>query len=180
MTEQASYPDQSERPLPGQPSAADLDAAARSHQRLLWTYLRMLGCASDEADDLVQETLLVLVRKDAMPEPLRPFLLRTAKNLFLGARRRRNREPISNEWVDRVDAAWEHQAQREGDTWLDALAECRAQLNDRQRHALRLYYGNRLDLTAAAHHLAMRPAGLKTMLQRIRARLRACVQRRLS
>jgi RNA polymerase sigma factor (sigma-70 family) len=162
-----------------QPAARDLAGVMAGQRAFVWTYLRMLGCRGDEADDLTQDTLLVLCRRSDLPEPLRPFLLRTARNLFLGARRRRTRDPVPAGQVEAIDREWLRQAGREDDEWLDALAACRNTLPDRQRRALQLYYGQGLALEAAAAELDLRPAGLKTLLQRVRAHLRDCVRRRL-
>lgn len=69
--------DASERDRPHPPSRLEPAAADRRgefvarHQRGLWRFARLLGAASDHADDLVQEALLAALHKriDARPAP---------------------------------------------------------------------------------------------------------------
>jgi len=177
-------------PPPPAPAAgldpADRDPADRDptgcdltgHRRAVWTYLRMLGAKATDADDLTQEALLVLVRQQVPPPAPRRFLLRTARNLFFGSRRAERRRPQPTAWIEAVDRTWHAQA-ASGD-WLDALERCRARLSERQRRALHLHYGRGLRFDEAAPELGLRPNGLKTLLQRVRAALRTCLEETIS
>src|SRR6056297_2544891 len=51
--------------LPGESviSESDLAQIVDDHQVALWRYLRALGCDSSEADDLLQDTFLMILRK---------------------------------------------------------------------------------------------------------------------
>ena len=52
-----------------------VEELARRHQAGVWRYLRLLGCAPDLADDLVQETFLQVLRRpfvDALPHAPHP------------------------------------------------------------------------------------------------------------
>lgn len=138
----------------------------------------MLGCPPAEADDLTQETMVVLLRQNTPPTKLRPFLRSTAKNLFLGALRKQRREPVTQAWIDKVDDAWGRQAEQ-GSDWLQALAACREHLTPKQRRGLALYYGQERSLADAAREMGLRTNGLKTLLQRARAQLKTCIERKI-
>ena len=79
----------------------------------LFRYLRWLGCAPDEADDLLQETFVRLhshLRAGRPAENLRAWLFRVAGNLVRDERksgRRRLQEPLEDaDGAARGAAAW--------------------------------------------------------------------------
>ena len=106
----------------------DLDAVVREHQADVWRYLRYLGAAASDADDLCQETFLAVART---PFELRSrsetaaYLRTAARNQLLMLRRRQGRQ------VETVDLAaaervWaEHAPEGSSVPFLDALSACR-------------------------------------------------------
>ena len=69
----------------------EVEQIVRTHQAGIWRYLCFLGCDPAEADDLTQETLLVLVGRplaDLGPAPTRGYLRKVALTEFLKARKR--------------------------------------------------------------------------------------------
>lgn len=168
------------------PAAAPTTPEAVLQRHLLgtWRYLRMHGASAHEADDLTQEAFVVALQKGAAaldPAATATFLRRTARFLFL--RLRRDARPAS-ELADAVDALWHARcAADDGDGLLDALRDCVAALEGRAREAIERCYGVGTDTPAArdaaAHALGLQPNGLKTLLQRTRQALRACIERRL-
>jgi RNA polymerase sigma factor (sigma-70 family) len=173
------------------PSSHDGDFAAwvGTHLRTVWRYLRMHGAAPDVADDLAQEVFVVAWRKGAQalePAAAVTFLRRTARFLFLrhlrDERHLRQQRPAV-ELADAVDLLWQQHCHVDGgDGLLAALRECVGQLEGRARRAVELGYGidafaptPRLDVAA---ELGLKPNGLKTLLQRVRQQLRACIERR--
>jgi len=160
----------------------DLASVVRRHQVGVWRYLRSLGCTADRADDLLQETFLVAFRRrieDRGPAPMRRYLRRTARHLWLQHLRqigRRREEALA----DAVDTLWERDAEEDdGDEVLAALRGCVAALGDKARAAVNGAYAEGLSRDELAARLGMKANGVKTLLQRSRAALRECVERRL-
>jgi RNA polymerase sigma-70 factor (ECF subfamily) len=154
------------------------------HLLATWRYLRMHGATSHEADDLAQEAFVIALQKGAAeldPPATATFLRRTARFLFL--RLRRDEWPAI-ELADAVDALWERDcAGDDGAGLLDALRQCVGELQGRARDAIERCYGLGTELPAArdaaAAALGLQANGLKTLLQRTRQVLRACIERRL-
>jgi len=119
------------------------------------------------------------------PVPLVRAALRTAvRYQFLEHRRRRAQQPrdiASDErWADAVDHAWRQAGlANDLDGSLDALRQCRDELQGNAAAALRLFYDDELPRAEVARKLGMKETGVKTLLQRLRKRLRECVERRL-
>jgi RNA polymerase sigma-70 factor (ECF subfamily) len=160
----------------------DLDEFVRSHQADVWHYLRACGCDAHTAEDLTQETFVVVLRKGpVLGRRARAYLRRTARLLFLEAWRRQRVEPLEggDAWLDAVDRAWEPSG-ASSNAWLEALRHCCARLEGRRRRIVELFYGELLGREAVAVQLDMTENGVKTALQRIRADLRECIQRKLS
>lgn len=163
-------------------SVPDLEALILDHQAAVWRYLRVLGCDPSEADDLTQD---VFVR--ALSGPLehrgdrstRSYLLRAARFRYLQLRGKENRlrEVAFSEAVDK----WfgERCLKDGGNDWLAALHHCTGELKGRQRAALDLFYVEGRSRREIAAQLRMKENGFKTLLQRLRARLRQCVEKEL-
>ena len=166
------------------PAAGDSAALLQRHLTATWRYLRMHGATPHEADDLAQEAFVIALRKGAAtlaPAATATFLRRTARFLFLRLRRDA-RDAV--ELADEVDALWQRDCDHDGgDRLVEALRDCVGQLHGRARDAVRRWYGlgadepGARDATAAA--LGLQPNGLKTLLQRTRQALRACIERRI-
>ncbi|MBL9077436.1 MAG: RNA polymerase sigma factor [Planctomycetes bacterium] len=144
-------------------------------------YLRALGATADEADELLQETLLVACRAavPVAPAAARAFLRGVARNHWLRTRRwwRRRRE---REVALAVDQLWLATAEDDdGEALLAALRECLGGLAARTRTALELHYHDGLGWTQVSTRLGLRPNGTKTLVQRAREALRNCIERRL-
>jgi RNA polymerase sigma-70 factor (ECF subfamily) len=159
----------------------DLGAVVRRHQLGLWRYLRALGVPAADAEDLLQDTFLVAMRRldeDRGEAAVATFLRQTAKNLWL--RRRRDRSRREELLLAHADAAWQHDcASDDGERWQLALRACLASLDGRARDVVERFYGDGLGREAVAAAMGMKENGVKTLLQRVRAVLRDCIERRL-
>ena len=159
-------------------TAADLGELVERHQQGMWRYLRLLGAAPDLADDLLQETFVVALRRGLRDEgtaAVAAFLRATARHLF----RKHHRRRTASREVEEADRVWdEHCAHDDGQGWFAALQSCFDELPDRSQRLLRGTYGEDQGRDAMAAELGMRPDGIKTALRRLRAALRRCIERR--
>jgi RNA polymerase sigma-70 factor (ECF subfamily) len=159
----------------------DLEALVRRHQLGLWRYLRALGAPTDLAEDLLQETFLVAMeklREDRGEAAVATFLRACARHLWLRRRRDLGRREVL--LAEFVETHWcEVEAADDGERWLDALRQCVAGLDGKAQQAVQRAYADGEDRRTIAAALGMKENGVKTLLQRARAALRDCVERRL-
>ncbi len=151
-------------------------AAAVPHVR---RYLRFLGCERAALDDVAQETLLAAVRHWPAGESPLPWLFTTARNcLRQHWRKRGGAREIAD--VERLHTMWVEQAGDDaGETQRQALRDCVAGLPARSRRLLQLRYEQALDRPAIARELGLGVEGVKSLLDRVRDALAACVKRRI-
>lgn len=161
--------------------AADLETLVRTHQVGLWRYLRALGAAPDLAEDVLQDTFLVAFRKlgrDVAAAAVASFLRQTARHLYL--RRRRDEGRREELLAELAEGLWrEDCAGDDGEGWLAALRARVADLDGKAAEVVRLFYGEGRDRVATAAALGLKENGVKTLLQRVRATLRVCVEGRM-
>ena len=160
------------------------DAAAliEQHQARLWRYLRYLGCDDAQADDLLQETFLAVLRKgieDRGYAATSAYLRTTARNLFLMALRQSSRQPLLEdlESAEQVWCRWH--GDDGGEAHLEALRACLETLDGRARRAVDLRYREERGRAAMAAELEMSEDGVKTLLRRTRELIRRCIASRL-
>lgn len=152
------------------------------HQRHVWRYLRAVGADGALAEELAQDTFLLAWRKQVVDRgeaEVAAWLLRTAR--FLWLRHARGNQRAAERAATAVLELWaRHGLPDASDRQLEALRACKEQLAPRAAQALELFYGDGLSRDEVAQALAMKPNGLKTLLQRTRELLRACIERRLA
>ncbi|MBK8095508.1 MAG: sigma-70 family RNA polymerase sigma factor [Planctomycetes bacterium] len=150
----------------------------RRHQTAVWRYLRALGARPDAAEELLQETFVVAWQKGVEDRGVLAtgtFLRRIARNLLLRQRRAQGRR--DELLIELADSAWQRDCVADdGEAWLLSLQHCRDQLPERARAAIDGWYGG-ANRDGVAATLGLHPDGLKTLLQRARALLRACIER---
>jgi len=157
--------------------------ALEEHYLPLWRYLRFLGSSESLAEDLVQETFIaVLARPPALHDPraLPAYLRAIARNLFLKSLQKAKSEPT---WKDlaEADAVWDRVADREAwDAYREAVRGCVEGLDPPDRSLLEKYVARESGRKEAAAASGRSEEGLKTLLRRIRDRLKACVKGKLS
>lgn len=172
-------------------SAWPLDEASYASSRVVaWAYLRSLGCSREEADDLAQEAVLALVRKQPVLDGLSGrdgWVRQAARYLFLTSvrtearRARLLREHVEPEVRAReADAAWERvEGERGFVAAQEALEQCLEGLDERSREILDLHYRGGEGSASVGEKLGMREGAVNTALHRIRARLRDCMKARM-
>lgn len=170
-------------PPPPPPSGGPFGATeVHAHQAAIWRYLRVLGANDDEADDLAQETFVVLLRTpfvEVADGALRTWLRTTARNLFLAHCRRQRRTPITLDAEAVATALDAYERDDDGAGYREALARCLESLPMRQHELLdEVLQGIVPFPTLAARH-GLGVEALRSMLRRLKLALRDCVQRRL-
>jgi RNA polymerase sigma-70 factor (ECF subfamily) len=167
----------------------ELETLVRTHQAEIYRYVRYLG-ASDcaVAEDLVQDTFLAAFQS-ADPPPgsdLRRqsgWLRGIARNLFLYHCRRVRTNPVRTDTasLEKAENLWAVEFLRDGDgfDYVEALRRCLGTLGGKQRQVIDLCYNQGKSRLEMAKLLQMTEDGIKSALQRIRAALLSCIQRRL-
>lgn len=160
----------------------DLASLVREHQADVWRYLRFLGAAAEDADDLTQETFLAVARSPLELRSRREtaaYLRTAARNQLLMLRRKQGRQICTVELTAAEEVWAEATASGGFDEFLDALSACCETLAGRAREALDRFYrdGESREEIASAFEISI--DGVKTLLRRTRASLRDCVERRL-
>ncbi|MCA8911036.1 MAG: sigma-70 family RNA polymerase sigma factor [Planctomycetes bacterium] len=154
-----------------------------AHQRGVWRYLRFIGCSRVEADDLTQETFLAAWKSDfeEINDAATAAYLRTvAKSRFLMMLRAKGRRPSETEFVD-VDADWVQLVEHD-DGWderADALEDCLQIVQGKAREVIDLNYRVGLRYAEIGERMGMKPEGVRTLMKRVIAKLRECMQRKL-
>ena len=177
--------DSDQRPIVQDPAAGTdlVTKFVRRHQTGLCRFLRLCG-ADSQAEELAQEAFLVAIRRGlagAEPAQAAAFLRQTAKHLWLRSRRDDRRRHARQAEV--AEHLWQQQVHRDGDGgdgWLDALAKCLEQLPERSRTALDRTYRDGLGRAELGAELGIGQHGVRSLLQRLRATLRTCIEARTS
>ncbi|NUQ35632.1 MAG: sigma-70 family RNA polymerase sigma factor [Planctomycetaceae bacterium] len=162
--------------------SADIESLMRSHQADVWWYLRLLGCEPNEADDLTQETFIELLRSHFVwqgdAETIR-FLRTVARRRYSRWREKLGAQRDMSD-VDGVDVAWDAFNENATRTeQLIALDRCLETLDQRSRRALVLQFDKGLEREAIAKALGVTAINIKAILQRAKAALKECMQRRI-
>lgn len=172
-------------PLPTNPSlrADPIAAFVQRHQQGLWRWLRALGCEPASAEEHCQDALLAGLQNGVLLLPeidARRWLRTAALNLYRMQLRARNRRPAVLPF-EAVEAAWlAVRADRDGgDAAAAALARCLEGLPERDRELLLQRYQQGSARAAMARQFGLGEAGVKQALRRLRAKLKACMERRL-
>ena len=138
------------------------------------------------AEDLTQETFVVLFRKidhvDAS-QPILPWLLATARNLAANAQRRRKLEHAILVQGQTAVEVWEQLGDATlGADWADrlsALRECRENLSAPQKEAVDLFYERGYGCEQIATTVDAAAAAIYNRLTRARKALYECIQHKL-
>jgi RNA polymerase sigma-70 factor (ECF subfamily) len=162
--------------------AFDLEILVREHQADVWRYLRYLGAAADDADDLTQETFLAVARTafELRSRGETAAYLRTAaRNQLLMLRRRQGREASTVELTAAEDVWASATPDGNSGVLLEALAACYESLAGRPREAVDRCYRRGESREEIAAAMEVTADGVKSMLRRTRTSLRECIERRL-
>jgi RNA polymerase sigma-70 factor (ECF subfamily) len=155
----------------------------------LWTstqfsvasYIRSVVRDHAAAEDLLQETALVIFRRFPEYDADRPFVgwaLGIARFQIMGRQRDagRNRVVLDNEVLEKLADQWVEQA-GEQSARAAALDGCMEKLAGKARQMVQLRYFEDLTAEQIAQRLGTKGPSIRVALQRIREQLRLCVDR---
>jgi RNA polymerase sigma-70 factor, ECF subfamily len=171
-------------------SSTPLSAAQQEDFTRLWTqvqsavagYVNTLVGDRRLAEDLLQETALRLLRNYDRYDSARPFLpwaLSTAKLCVLGHFRDRSRSKLvfGDDLLERFTQSWAEVVPA-NPYHLTDLQECLKHLAEPARQMIFMRYFESLDATEIGRRLRREAAAVRMALQRIRIKLRECVDLR--
>jgi len=171
--------------MPSQPldHQENLVAQITRHQAVLHAYILGLVPNQTKADDVLQETNLVLWRKASDYDPSRPFMpwaCRIAWFQVKAARRdaARDRHVFDSELLDLLAA--EDDSDVEATTALDhALRDCLDRLPSEKREMILHRYQADSSVNAMAATRNLSPGAISAQLHRIRQMLESCIEGKL-
>ncbi|HEX8913429.1 MAG TPA: sigma-70 family RNA polymerase sigma factor [Humisphaera sp.] len=145
-------------------------------------FLAALLRDAHDRDDVLQETAVAVLESAGRYDPARPFVgwaVAVARNQVLVFLRKRGRARVAfdSAAVDAVARAFGDDAPPD-DRRLDRLRDCFAALDPKARDLCRLRYETDLKPAAIGARLGLDPNTVAKALQRVRDRLRDCVDRK--
>jgi RNA polymerase sigma-70 factor (ECF subfamily) len=160
----------------------DLANLVREHQADVWRYLRYLGAAADDADDLTQETFLAIARSPLEQRSrgeTAAYLRTAARNQLLMLRRKQGRQICTVELTSAEQVWAEAISTGDSSEFIESLNRCYDALVGRAREAVDRFYREGETREQLAARFGISTDGVKTLLRRTRAGLRDCIERRL-
>lgn len=162
------------------------ETLVREHADMLTVYLRSaLGNVSD-VDDLFQETMVVAWRRlDDFDHtrPFGPWLRGIARKLLQAHHRQAHARRYTPATLDRLEARLAQLGRHPGDTWrdkLEMLRGCVQALPEHYHAVVTLRYFQEQAVPQLAHTLRLSIATAKKRLQRARALVLDCMERKLA
>jgi RNA polymerase sigma-70 factor, ECF subfamily len=154
-----------------------------SSQPSVAAYIHSLVRDRAAAEDLLQETALLLFQRFAEYDETRPFVawaLGFARFKVMGLRRDAGRSLLvfDDEALENFTETWAEETDGMTDRGA-ALEGCIGQLADKARRIVRLRYFEGLSAVQIAAKLGGNQGAIRVALQRIREQLRECVERNL-
>jgi RNA polymerase sigma-70 factor (ECF subfamily) len=162
------------------------EALVREHADMLTVYLRSaLGDVAD-VDDLFQETMVVAWRRlDDFDHtrPFGPWLRGIARRLLQAHHRKESLRRSTAATLDRLDERLAQVGNQPGDTWkdkLDILRACVQSLPEHYHVVVTHRYFQEQAIDQLARTLTLSVTAVKKRLQRARALVLDCLERKLA
>lgn len=155
------------------------------HKRVLTGMITALVGDVNVAEDLFQETAVILTRKREEADEDTPFFAwarKIAVNVVRDHRKKNARRKVrclDDDVLESVSAVFEDAEARIWDVRREALRGCAEGLPARERDVLRRRYEGEEPIESLAASLKMSRGALDTLLYRVRKALHACVEGRL-
>jgi RNA polymerase sigma-70 factor (ECF subfamily) len=159
----------------------DFASLITSSQQRLYAYIRSLLDNSASAWDVLQETNVVLWKKQAefqMGTNFDAWAFTVARFQVMAWLRDRKREPLDVMTHELCELMAEDAAVQAGDfdVRLVALQKCREQLPERGRRLVELYYERSQSVKQVGEDLKMGAEAVKQALFRLRRLLQDCIE----
>lgn len=152
-------------------------------QRRVFLYALALVHHAADAEEILQETNLVLWRKFDQYQPGTDFgrwACRIAQLEVLKFREKQGREKLfSDEFIESL-AVEAESAMEQLDRRREALSGCLAKLNEGDRHLVTRRYSESASTRSVAEALGRSVQGTRKALHRIRGALLVCIERTLA
>jgi RNA polymerase sigma-70 factor (ECF subfamily) len=156
------------------------------YQRMLRAFIRTLVANAQDAEDLLQEVGVIILKSgnQAMdPGEFRRWSRGVARNVMLHywRSRRRSREVPSDRYVELIDAAYAR-IESETDLWNArgrALADCLGGLDESSRQLLHQRYVRNLPSEAIGREVGKSAVAVRKTLERVRDALLRCIEARV-
>ena len=153
------------------------------HDRALSVYVYSLVSASADADDILQQTKMILWRCFDQFESGTNFIAwarKTAFHQILTHRRQKKREhlPLSDETLEALPVEVSRLSDQ-GDDRREALRACLARLPNEHRQLVTLRYFEDLEIETVAARIKSTVAAVYRALSRVRFTLMDCVNRQM-
>lgn len=154
------------------------------HHRRIYAYVRAIVPDRNDADDVVQNTCVVLWERFEdfnLGTDFGAWAIAVAFNQVRSHRNRQQRERLrfSDDLVNRITAVEQHLA-GEVDDRQAALQSCLERLRGRDRELISSYYADSASARSVGERLEMPITTVYKTVDRIRKRLFDCIERRLS
>ncbi len=165
--------------------SSDFVALLATCQRPIFLYAMSLLGNVDDAEEVVQESGLVLWKKFHEYQPGTDFVrwacqIARFQSLKLRTRRFRGPQLFSNDILAMFVAAAEEKSQGQLEARRQAILECLEQLKAADRDLIVRRYRKGASTRAVAEALNRSPQGTRRSLQRIREALATCAGRKLA
>lgn len=156
------------------------------HQTALRAYIVSLMPGSDDAEDVLQNTNVVIWEKMSsyqLGTNFQAWIFHIARNM-VKAQFRANKRHLSpsmdEDLIHAIDQIWHQRNPRKVTHKQQALDRCLEKLNHNERDLLEVRYTKGNNLEKYAQQVGRPADSLRTSISRIRAKLRNCVQKRLA
>jgi RNA polymerase sigma-70 factor (ECF subfamily) len=182
---EGAKPSSSSPSAAGSPSAALFDELLSRHQGQLYGYIHSLVRDLNDADDLFQQTAVILWRKFTDYDPQRSFLAwactvaRLEISNFLRTRGR-SKLYFSDELNLLLIEAHAGVSHDQWDASREALVQCIDKLRERDRRLLDACYLGEASVAAISQQEGRSSHSVHNSLRRIRRSLFECIQRTLA
>ena len=170
--------------VPPEPPSVDFLSHVSRAQRSLYAFILTLVRQSADAEDVLQETNVVLWRKAGEYDPTREFMpwaLRIAQLQAMAHLKRQKRVPLT--FDEPLLTVLAQEAIAEGadlDPRRQALAGCLQKLPERQRQWIARRYEPGGSVGDLAQQTGRTPKAMSEMLRRIRRALLLCIEHKLA
>lgn len=147
-------------------------------------YVRSMTADFHDAQDILQEVSMAVVRKYGEYDHHRPFVawaIGIARNEILAYRRRMSidRQVFDREAFNLITEAFAAAERDEVSPLLEALEKCLRRAQGKSRRLLEMRYVEDLRYEQMAGKLSVSVVSVKVAMHRLRSVLRDCIQRRL-